>query len=55
MGHTGLVAEEGGKVDGLRFVILGEGLALSTVPPSPLAGQESQGTGTGVFKLTVRL
>lgn len=55
VGHTGLVTEEGGKVDGLSFVILREGLALSAVPGGPLAGQESQGTGTGVFELTVRL
>ena len=36
--HAGLVAEEGGQVDGLGGIILGEGLALSLMTLGTLLG-----------------
>jgi hypothetical protein len=35
--HTGLVTHEGGQVDGLGLVILGEGLNATTVGSATLA------------------
>lgn len=55
MGHAGLVAHEGGEVDGLTGIILGEGLDMGTHHARTLAGKESEGTVTGSFKLAVRL
>jgi len=54
VGHTSLVAEEGGKVDGLLWVILGEGLDTTTVGSSSLLWQEAERTVTGVFEFPVR-
>jgi len=54
VGHTGLVTHEGGQVDGLGGIILGEGLSLTSVAGSALAGQEPEGTVTRSLKLTVR-
>jgi hypothetical protein len=51
VGHTGLVTHEGGQVDGLGGIILGEGLGLTLVTGSTLAGQESQGSVTWPFEL----
>ena len=53
-GHWYLVAHEGGQVDGLGGVVLGEGLDLAPVPLGPFLGKESLGTVTGSLKLPVR-
>lgn len=53
VGHTGLVTHEGGQVDGLGGIILGEGLGLTLVAGSTLAGQETQGSVTWPFEFTV--
>ena len=55
VGHTSLVAKEGSHVHWLGCIILGEGLALSLVALGTLLGQESFGSMTGCFKLSVRL
>ena len=55
VGHTSLIAKEGSHVDWLGGIILGEGLALSLVALGTLLGQESFGSMTGCFKLSVRL
>lgn len=52
-GHTGLVTEEGGEVDWLALVVLGESLHPTTGRGRTLAGQECQRTGAGLFVLTV--
>merc|ERR1719367_41976 len=54
VGHAGLVAEEGGQVDGLGGVVLGEGLDLAPVACRTLLGAESHRPMTGRRKLTVR-
>ena len=53
VGHTSLVAKEGSHVHWLGCIILGEGLALSLVALGTLLGQESFGSMTGCFKLSV--
>jgi len=53
--HTGLVTHEGGQVDGLGGIILGEGLSLSSVAGSALTGKEPEGTVAWSLKLAVRL
>jgi len=55
VGHTSLVTHEGGQVNRLGVIILGEGLGLTPVASSTLAGQESKGTVARPLKLTVRL
>lgn len=55
VGHTGLEAHEGSKVDGLAGIILGEGLDVTTDGAGALAGQETEGTVTGSFEFTMRL
>jgi len=54
MGHTGLVAHETGQMARFGFIILGESLDFALVMPGTLAGQESQGSVAGCFKLTMR-
>ena len=51
MGHAGLVAHEGRQVHRLLRVILREGLDLTTVTRSALAGQEAKRAVTGVLEL----
>jgi len=53
MGHTGLEAHETGQMARLGLVILREGLDLAVVVTGTLAGQESQGSVAGSFKLSV--
>ena len=55
MGHTGLVAHEGGKVDLLLRVILGESLAAASVASCTLLGQVAQRAVAGSLEFTVRL
>jgi len=54
VGHTGLVAHEGGHVDGLARVILGEGLYFAANALGTLLGKESLRPVTGCLKLTMR-
>merc|ERR1719464_326278 len=54
VGHTGLVAYEGGHVDRLARVILGEALDLSAHALGTLLGEESLRPVTGRLKLTMR-
>ena len=44
MSHASLVAKERRKVDGLAFVIHGEGLHLTPVTFAPLLGQKPKGS-----------
>ena len=54
VGHAGLVAHEGGQMDGLGRVIPREGLDLASVSAGSLAGQEPKRSMTGVLKLAMR-
>jgi len=54
MSHTGLVPGEGGEMDRLLGVILGEGLDSSLVVLASLLGQEAQIAVTRRGKFTVR-
>ena len=54
VGHASLVAHEGGKVDGLGFVILGEGSYSAAVVSCPASRQESKGARSGALILSVR-
>jgi len=40
--HTSLISHEGGKVDGLRLVVLGEGSYSAAVVSCPASRQESK-------------
>merc|ERR1719336_391117 len=52
--HASLVAHEGGQVDWLGGVILGEALNLSPMPLGPLFGEESLRTVPWSLELPVR-
>ena len=52
--HTGLEDGEGGKVDGLGSVILGEGSNSSSVMSSSLSGKETKRTVSRSFEFSVR-
>jgi hypothetical protein len=54
MGHTSLVSHEGGKVDGLGFIVLGEGSDTAAVVSCPASRQESKGARSGALILSVR-
>merc|ERR1712063_202003 len=53
VGHTSLVTEESGQVRSSGSIILGEGLALSSVSGSALTGQESKGSMSRSFEFSV--
>lgn len=55
VGHTGLEAHEGSKMDRLAGIVLGEGLDVSTHSARALAGQETKRTVAGSFEFTMRL
>ena len=55
MGHTGFESAESGQVDWLGWVVLWEGLALTTVTACSLFWEKSQGTVSWMFKFTMRL
>lgn len=52
--HTGLVTHDGGEVDGLLGVVLGERLASTPVTGGTLPGKEGKGTVSRLFVLPVR-
>jgi len=54
VGHAGLESHETGQMAWLILIILGESLDLALVVLGTLAGQESQRTVAGSFKLTMR-
>lgn len=54
VGHAGLVTHEGGQVDGLLGVILGEGSHAASVVSCSAAGQVGERAGSGAFVLSVR-
>lgn len=55
MGHTSLVSDEGGQVNGLGRVVFGEGLHLTTMTTGPLFGVEPHRSMTGRREFPVRL
>uniref|UniRef100_A0A674DP59 Uncharacterized protein n=1 Tax=Salmo trutta TaxID=8032 RepID=A0A674DP59_SALTR len=55
VGHAGLVAHEGGEVDGLAGVVLGPAAGLPPVLLAALAGQEAHVPMAGRVEFTVRL
>merc|ERR1719367_2160063 len=52
--HAGLVSEEGSQVDGLRGIVLGEGLNLAPVASRTLLGVESHRPMSGSAKFAMR-
>ena len=52
--HTSLEDGEGGKVDGLGGIILGERSHSTSMMLSSLSGEETQRTVSGSFVLSVR-
>ena len=55
MGHTGLVTDEGGHVDGFLGVVTGEGSNATELTAGALTGEETERTVTRSFKFTMRL
>lgn len=53
-GHTSLVTQEGGQSNRLRLNILWESLNLTSVRGSSLSWEETQGTVSWLFELSVR-
>jgi len=53
VGHTSLIAKESSKVGLLRSIVLGEGLALSTITLGALAGTETKRSVTRCLELAV--
>lgn len=54
VGHTGLVTDESGQVDGLALVVLGVGLESAQVSSASLSGEESLATVSWCLKLSMR-
>ena len=54
MGHTSLEDGESGKVDWLGGIVLRVASYSTSVMSSSLSGEETQGTMSGSFKLSVR-
>lgn len=55
VGHSGLEADEGSKMDWLLFIVPRESLNTAELAAGALAGQETERTVTRSFKFTVRL
>ena len=53
VGHAGLVAHEGGKVDGLGGIISGEGSDAATIVTCASLGEVGEGAAPGVLELSV--
>jgi len=51
--HTGLVADEGGKVDGLGGIVLGEMSDATSVVTGTSLGQVGEGAASGMLELSV--
>jgi hypothetical protein len=54
VGHTGLVTDEAGQVDGLALVVLGVGLESAQVSSASLSWEESLATVSWCLKLSMR-
>jgi len=54
VGHTGLVTDEAGQVDGLALVVLGVGLESTQVSSASLSWEESLATVSWCLKLSMR-
>jgi len=54
VGHTSLEDGESGKVDGLGGIILGVASYSTSMMSSSLSGEETEGTVSGSFELSVR-
>lgn len=54
VGHTGLVTDESGQVDGLALVVLGVGLESAQVSSASLSWEESLATVSWCLKLSMR-
>lgn len=55
VGHAGLVAHEGGQVNGLGRVVFGKSLAFTTMTTRALFGQEAERAVAWVFEFTMTL
>ena len=53
VGHAGLVANKGSEVDGLRWVILGEGSNAAAMVSGTSLGEVGQRTASGVLEFSV--
>jgi len=54
VGHTGLVTDESGQVDGLALIVLGVGLESAQVSSASLSWEESLATVSWCLKLSMR-
>ena len=54
VGHTSLVAHEGSQVARLGLIVLGEGLDLALEVLGSLSREETKGSASGMFELSMR-